>query len=212
MSLIKCPECGKEVSDKAKTCVNCGYPIEEYLSEINSKEEEKPTCLLCGSEIKGDEDYCLECGNRLTTYSLKTIKEVLNPGEPYSICPKCGSKNNKKNTVCINCNYVCSFAILKTHYLWEAEDFSTDYEFNGIYRYNFWGEKKEVYCPRCGSENCSHYKEQQFVPAKIKTRYTANLNPLRPFTVLNKKEKVVRQAQTVTNDKFMCNECGKIFD
>lgn len=27
MALIKCPECNHEVSDKAKTCPNCGYPI-----------------------------------------------------------------------------------------------------------------------------------------------------------------------------------------
>lgn len=28
MSLIKCPECGKEISDKSVVCVYCGYPIE----------------------------------------------------------------------------------------------------------------------------------------------------------------------------------------
>lgn len=27
MSLIKCPECGKEISDKAATCPNCGMPL-----------------------------------------------------------------------------------------------------------------------------------------------------------------------------------------
>lgn len=27
--LIKCNECGKEVSDKANTCPNCGAPIKE---------------------------------------------------------------------------------------------------------------------------------------------------------------------------------------
>ncbi len=27
MALIKCSECGKEVSDKAKACPNCGNPI-----------------------------------------------------------------------------------------------------------------------------------------------------------------------------------------
>lgn len=27
MALIKCPECNKEVSDKAKTCPHCGYPF-----------------------------------------------------------------------------------------------------------------------------------------------------------------------------------------
>ena len=28
MALIKCPECGKEVSSSAKNCPNCGCPIE----------------------------------------------------------------------------------------------------------------------------------------------------------------------------------------
>lgn len=27
MSLIKCKECGKEISDKAENCPHCGYPI-----------------------------------------------------------------------------------------------------------------------------------------------------------------------------------------
>ncbi|MDE5803214.1 MAG: zinc-ribbon domain-containing protein [Lachnospiraceae bacterium] len=27
MALIKCPECGKEISDKASSCPGCGYPI-----------------------------------------------------------------------------------------------------------------------------------------------------------------------------------------
>lgn len=209
MALIKCPECGKEVSEKAKTCVNCGYPIEEYLIEIIDKEK-KSVCPLCGSEIKSDEDYCLECGYRLTPYSFKKIQEVLKTGDPYSICPKCGSQNSIHNTLCIKCNYICNFAILKTHYSY-IEDFSTKNEFKGVYRYNLLNEKKEVYCPRCGSENCSHYKEQRIIPGKIKTRYTANLNPLKPFTLVNKKEKVIRQDQVVTDNKFMCNECGKIF-
>lgn len=29
MALIKCPECGKEVSDKAPTCIHCGYPLSQ---------------------------------------------------------------------------------------------------------------------------------------------------------------------------------------
>lgn len=27
MALIKCPECGKDVSDKAQSCINCGCPL-----------------------------------------------------------------------------------------------------------------------------------------------------------------------------------------
>lgn len=29
MALVKCPECGTDVSDKAAACISCGYPISE---------------------------------------------------------------------------------------------------------------------------------------------------------------------------------------
>ena len=29
MALIKCPECGKEISNKAPSCIHCGFPISE---------------------------------------------------------------------------------------------------------------------------------------------------------------------------------------
>ena len=32
MSLITCPECGKEISDKANFCPSCGYPIAEMTT------------------------------------------------------------------------------------------------------------------------------------------------------------------------------------
>ena len=32
MALIKCPECGHDVSSEAKNCPNCGYPIAEKIS------------------------------------------------------------------------------------------------------------------------------------------------------------------------------------
>lgn len=82
--------------------------------------------------------------------------------------------------------------------------------FSGIYRSRF-GKFEEVYCPRCGSENCSHYQEKKIIPGKTKTRYTANLNPLKPFTLVNKKEKVVRKDEVITESKFLCNDCGMIF-
>ena len=33
MALIICPECGKEISDQAKVCIHCGYPIAEKVPE-----------------------------------------------------------------------------------------------------------------------------------------------------------------------------------
>lgn len=40
MAIIKCPECGREVSDKAPACPNCGYPIAS-VSENESKKQEE---------------------------------------------------------------------------------------------------------------------------------------------------------------------------
>ena len=42
MSLIKCTECGSELSDKAKACPHCGIPMKEIQKILNPpKEEEK---------------------------------------------------------------------------------------------------------------------------------------------------------------------------
>ena len=49
MALIKCPECGKEISDKANACPNCGNPI-----NVVEKKEETPESYLC----------CPKCGSR----------------------------------------------------------------------------------------------------------------------------------------------------
>lgn len=36
MAMIKCPECGNMVSDKAQSCIHCGYPLEapNYIATI----------------------------------------------------------------------------------------------------------------------------------------------------------------------------------
>ena len=39
MALIKCPECGKEISDKAPACIHCGFPLPKL-------EENKKTIFL----------------------------------------------------------------------------------------------------------------------------------------------------------------------
>ena len=38
MALIKCIECGKEVSDKAEVCVHCGYPLKKEKTKDSLKE------------------------------------------------------------------------------------------------------------------------------------------------------------------------------
>ena len=41
MALIKCPECGKEVSDKATSCPHCGAPVEASKPSINPQKKKK---------------------------------------------------------------------------------------------------------------------------------------------------------------------------
>lgn len=40
MSLIKCPECGKEVSDSATNCPNCGYGIKFHYEKIELEKQQ----------------------------------------------------------------------------------------------------------------------------------------------------------------------------
>ena len=39
MAIINCPECGKEISDRAETCIYCGYPLKEPMKEEALKKE-----------------------------------------------------------------------------------------------------------------------------------------------------------------------------
>ncbi len=39
MTLIACPDCGKNVSDQARTCPYCGLPVVAYLQQMREEEE-----------------------------------------------------------------------------------------------------------------------------------------------------------------------------
>ena len=57
MALINCPECAKEISDKAKSCPNCGCPLQkqvkiEDLKENNSFEPRNTASTLKKQIIK----------------------------------------------------------------------------------------------------------------------------------------------------------------
>lgn len=196
MPLIKCPECQNEISDKAAMCVHCGFPIKEHLEKSIEKKDKEITeddnakerywCRNCYRQNEVGEDYCAYCGSRLTP-CYAPINSILSNWHKEEKISK--TDDEKK----------------------EIEETKKSSEFHGIYRYTLFGSKQEVYCPRCGSENCSYYQEQHIIPGKTKTRYTANLNPLLPFTLINKKEKVIRRERVVTESKIICNSCGNMF-
>lgn len=83
MALITCPECGKQISDRATSCPGCGYPLADEALEI----EQENTNIV---EIKGvDVDiyqlFELYSGNRvkiaraihdMTGVSIKESTEI----------------------------------------------------------------------------------------------------------------------------------------
>jgi hypothetical protein len=187
--LISCPECGKMVSDKSEICIHCGYPIKEYFEEKKMMIEEinKTKCPYCNSSSIDNQGYCNECGMNTIPNKKKGFVDKTADG----IMKMIGQEPFEDKKV----------VEIKSH----------EKEFRGIYKYGLLGGKKEVYCPRCNSENCSHYKQEHVTPAKTKTSYSLNINPLKPLTTFNKKEKVIRKEQTYTENKIICNNCGYTF-
>lgn len=203
MSLINCPECGKEISDKAESCPQCGCPSSEWKQGTEKKNIIKSNFFQNITEEYIDDVYNQVDGKKILI--IKKISEEI--GCDLKTAQAEVKKYWEKKFPEKKLSYTPQKDLTKKQSCMKNEKKST---FNGIYKYTNFG-KIEVYCPRCGSENCSHYQEQKIIPGKTKTKYTANLNPLKPFTLFNKKEKVIRKDKVVTEQKFICNSCGKIF-
>ena len=63
MALIKCPECGKEISDKASRCPHCGLPQAYFASVIEKNENSGIDYKNLGNVlISFDRDYCEQFG------------------------------------------------------------------------------------------------------------------------------------------------------
>ena len=75
MALFNCPECNKQISDKALTCIGCGAPVEKFIS-----------CPECNKQVSENAEICNGCGNPLKT-NLEVDEEEFEAniviGEPY---------------------------------------------------------------------------------------------------------------------------------
>lgn len=80
MALIKCPECGKKVSDKANACIHCGYPLNEQKEDVGITDFHlRKTSLL-------DEDTLKYEFQKIADNVLKSMEEK----EPHSPFPLYG--------------------------------------------------------------------------------------------------------------------------
>ena len=111
MALIKCPECGKEISDKSEKCIHCGFPlrnepiIQEYingkyydvtfLKDKNISQAKKIT-MLC--ELTNNDVDLMEAKNIVLKYHPTKQQEQAekNRVEENTLrCPNCHSTNIK---------------------------------------------------------------------------------------------------------------------
>lgn len=107
MALIKCSNCDKEISDKAKVCPRCGQPV---ILVAPVSEEAKPLlCEECGTEIPEGVDACLNCGCPVPTKE-EVVEEAPQKVEVTAVnLPK--MKKNTKKYVIIACVAVLAIII-----------------------------------------------------------------------------------------------------
>jgi hypothetical protein len=105
--LIKCPECGKEVSDQSEACIHCGYPLlKNRRSSVTEYHGECPFCHAIDNwriDTEKGEAICNKCGWRETIddtqwkiyCKLQREREQKESEKKQSEnlpkCPKCGS-------------------------------------------------------------------------------------------------------------------------
>lgn len=96
--MIKCSNCGNEVSKDAKFCSKCGCDISEQQKMRGDKvekeeKEEKNTvnkCSSCGNEISEDTKFCSKCGGNILEQREKNSMDILSEKEDNT-----EEKNNK---------------------------------------------------------------------------------------------------------------------
>jgi DNA-directed RNA polymerase subunit RPC12/RpoP len=89
MALFNCPECGKEISDKAANCPNCGNPI-------SVKSEEYLCCPKCKSKEIHSQKKGFSGGKALAgaalTGGIGLLAGTIGSKDVQITCLKCGHK------------------------------------------------------------------------------------------------------------------------
>lgn len=79
MALINCPECSKEISDKATACPHCGCPINNQKSML--LDSDYGTCSDCGEALENDKKFCSKCGVMQVSKASRFVS-VNQPNQP----------------------------------------------------------------------------------------------------------------------------------
>lgn len=91
MALIKCTDCGKEISDKSLYCLNCGCPV----TKEESPKKLHQLCPNCRNPMSPDSIVCPNCGTRLISVNRNPITENIS----FQSEPNNTTENRKKGSV-----------------------------------------------------------------------------------------------------------------
>ena len=120
MALIKCPECGKDVSDRAESCPNCGCPVESsggkvriMLPVFRRYENQKVTIIYNGKilwkGVAGDvAEVCLERNSYLTIIYHSFI-----PFYRYEFSGVIDLSKSKRYTLSLHIGFISSKLVLQ---------------------------------------------------------------------------------------------------
>lgn len=196
MAMIKCPECGKEISDKAAACINCGCPIEKTDIQEKEREQEDYTKIAAQQEMNDVKSRVTD-GNR----AAGIIAIILGITSLY-------------------------FGIFGDGGLWlilggffflfigisVASSLSKDKK-RIEYLQNVSDGKREILiCPYCKGTNVKFDAVQSGTYTSGQTaRISDNINPFRPFTHTNVKTSGTR-SDIIYKTLYICGDCGKTFN
>ena len=155
MGLINCPECGKEISNKSETCIHCGYPLVNYICNINGIEynlkDELSMALVNNNDwikaigsLRRKTSLTLSDGKELIEIirNTKSIPEKFEPKYPLEdrskyenessniiTCPYCHSANTKKISAMSKAGSVALFGIFsqKVKKQWHCNGCGSDF-------------------------------------------------------------------------------------
>ena len=82
MALIKCPECNRDVSDKANVCIHCGYPLHDFQAETISNSQSKKVVIPSFKEYSDKKIHVIKIIREITGMDLTNAVSLVEQDVP----------------------------------------------------------------------------------------------------------------------------------
>lgn len=135
MALIKCPECNKEVSNKANVCIHCGYPLHDFQTETISNLQSKKVAIPSFKEYSDKKIHAIKIIREITGMNLADAVSLIE--QDFPIIQDGLSDNQAKEIV---------DKFLKIEVNAEILDSTTTLTYVNPVK-----DKDKICCPKCGS-------------------------------------------------------------